>query len=130
MSSVRKFILIDDDPLNNLLCKIELETTLGEVDIQTFLVPEKGLEYIQKEYDKIMPPTILLLDINMPTLTGWEFMEAYEKFDEQIKKQLTIYILSSSVDQRDKDKAKANKYIKGFLIKSLEQETIGSIAGL
>ncbi|MEP7106960.1 MAG: response regulator [Ferruginibacter sp.] len=130
MSIIRKYIIVDDDPFNNILCNIELKSTLGEVDIKTFQVPEKGLAFIQDEYIKSSEPTILFLDLNMPTLTGWEFMEEFERFSEEIKEQISIYILSSSVDQRDKDKAQSNKYIKGFISKPLEQEAISSIAGI
>ena len=130
MSTIRKYILVDDDPFNNIISSMEIESALGEVDIKTFEVPEEGLAFIQNEYIKNLLPTILFLDINMPTLTGWEFMEQYEKFSEEVKKQISIYILSSSVDPRDKDKAKANKYIKGFISKPLESETILSLAGV
>jgi CheY-like chemotaxis protein len=128
MSTVRKYIIVDDDPFNNLLCTIQLETTLGEVDIKTFEVPEEALEFIQNECIDSITPAILFLDINMPTITGWEFLEQYGKFSEGIKKQISIYILSSSVDPRDRNKAEANKYIKGFLLKPLQSEAILSIA--
>ena len=64
----------------------------------------------------------------MPSITGWEFLDQYEKFSEDVKKQISIYILSSSVDPRDKDKAEANKYIKGFISKPLDKAMILSIA--
>jgi response regulator RpfG family c-di-GMP phosphodiesterase len=130
MSTLRKYILVDDDPFNNIISNIEIESTLGEVDIKIFEIPEEGLAFIKNEYIKSLMPTILFLDINMPTLTGWEFMEQYEKFSEEIKNQIRIYILSSSVDPRDKDKAEAHKYIKGFISKPLEHETILSVAGV
>ncbi len=107
-----------------------LKNLFGEVDIKTFTVPEEGLVFIENEYMTNLEPAILFLDINMPTLTGWEFMDRYEKFSEEVKKQISIYILSSSVDQRDKDKAKANQYIKDFISKPLKRETILSISGV
>ena len=130
MNTVRKYIIVDDDSFNNTICNIILKNILGEVDIKTFTVPEEGLVFIENEYVTNLEPTILFLDINMPTLTGWEFMERYEKFSEEVKKQISIYILSSSVDQRDKDKAKANQYIKDFISKPLKRETILSISGV
>ena len=129
MSTIRKYIIVDDDPLNNLLCTMQLKSKLGEVEIKTFEVPEEGLAFIQNEYIKSLEPTVLLLDINMPTINGWEFMEQYEGFGEEVKNQITIYILSSSIDQRDRDKAKANQYIKGFISKPLNNGAILSIAG-
>jgi CheY-like chemotaxis protein len=129
MNTIRKYILVDDDPFNNIISSIEIESALGEVNIRTFEIPEEGLAFIQHEYIRSLMPAILFLDINMPTLTGWEFMEQYENFSEAIKKQIGIYILSSSVDPRDREKANANKYIKGFISKPLGSETILSLAG-
>ncbi|MBC7886739.1 MAG: response regulator [Ferruginibacter sp.] len=130
MSTIRKYIIVDDDYFNNILSTMLIENALGKVDIRTFQVPEKALEFIQDEFIKYLGPTIVFLDINMPTLNAWEFMEEYEKFSEAVKKQISIYIVSSSVDRHDKDKAEANKYITGFISKPLEHETILSVAGV
>lgn len=128
MGIIQNYIIVDDDDFNNILSSITIEDTLGKVDIKAFSVPENGLAYIQNEYIKICNPTVLLLDLNMPTLTGWEFIEQYEKFPVEITSCISIYILSSSVDERDKDKAKGIRYIKGFISKPLESQTILSIA--
>ncbi len=130
MKKIRKYIIVDDDPFNNVLGCIALKNALGLVDTKTFTQPEEGLAFVKAEYPKIQEPTILFLDINMPTLTGWEFMEQFEKLDKVIKENISVYILSSSVDQRDKDKAKANPSIKGFISKPLESETILELAGI
>src|SRR5437588_6483675 len=105
-----KYVAVDDDSFNNILCRIIIEDTLGEVDITTFTKPEEGLAFMKN----VKSPTILFLDINMPMLSGWEFLEKYETFSEKVKMNVSIYILSSSLDRRDKDRAYANKYVKGF----------------
>ena len=129
MNTIRKYILIDDDDLNNLLCSMVIEEALGKaIDIKTFTVPEEGLEFIQNEYVNTLGPTILFLDINMPSMTGWEFMEEYENLSESVKGQIGVYILSSSLDNRDINMAEANKDVKGFLSKPLEQDTILNVA--
>jgi response regulator RpfG family c-di-GMP phosphodiesterase len=125
MSTDLKYILVDDDSFNNMICRMIIEDTLGEVEINEFTEPEEGLSFIQ---ENIKSPAILFLDINMPTLTGWEFLGLYDKFSEEVKRHIRVYILSSSLDWRDMDKAKANKYVKGFLSKPLEAETVISIA--
>ena len=79
MNTIRKYIIIDDDYFNNILCAIAIEDALGIADIKAFQVPEKGLAFIQDEYIISLAPTILFLDINMHTLTGWEFMDHSEK---------------------------------------------------
>jgi response regulator RpfG family c-di-GMP phosphodiesterase len=126
MSANLKYIIVDDDPFNNTIYSMVIKNALGEADIKTFTIPEEGLAFIQKKYVK--SHTIVFLDINMPTLTGWEFLEQYEKFSEEVKMQINIYILSSSVDQRDVNKANENKYVKGFISKPLDFETVISIA--
>jgi CheY-like chemotaxis protein len=128
MNSIRNYIIVDDDPFNNMLCRMQLEITMGEVDIQTFEIPEEALAFIEGEFCKELKPAVLFLDINMPTITGWEFMEQYEKFSATVKEQISIYLLSSSVDSRDKEKAEHNKFIKGFMSKPLQSEQILSIA--
>jgi CheY-like chemotaxis protein len=130
MSTDIKFILVDDDDFTNILHDIVLKDTLGdEVDIETFTEAEKGLEFIQKNYGKSSGRTVLFLDINMPKISGWEFLARYEAFSEAIKAPVNIYIVSSSFDRRDRDKAEANKNVKGFISKPLTTEVILSIAG-
>ncbi|MGZ3778584.1 MAG: response regulator [Mucilaginibacter sp.] len=125
-----KFILVDDDDFTNILHDIILKDTLGEqTEIEAFTEAEKGLEFIKEKYAESSDHTILFLDINMPRICGWEFLEQFEEFGEAIKRQIDIYILSSSVDGRDRDKAEANKNVKGFLSKPLTTEVILSIAG-
>src|SRR6185312_3907583 len=120
-----KYVIVDDDPFNNMLCSMVIEDALGEADTKTFTEPEEGLAYSEQD---AKTPTVLFLDINMPTLTGWEVLEQYENFREDVKQHTSIYILSSPLAYRDKKKAKANKYVKGFLSKPLEFETVISIA--
>ncbi len=129
MSTYLKFILVDDDSFTNLLHDMILKDTLGEeTDVQAFTYPAKGLEFIQEKYAAEFGNTILFLDINMPRINGWEFLEQYEKFSEEVKMQINIYILSSSLDWRDKDRASVNPIVKGFISKPLDIEIITEIA--
>lgn len=119
-----RYLIIDDDPINNFICQIIINRALNDVYIRTFTSPQEGLSFLEREYKNSFNPTVLLLDINMPGMSGWEFMEHFEKMDENLKNQFTIYILSSSVDERDKERASMNKNIKDYLEKPLNQEMI------
>jgi CheY-like chemotaxis protein len=68
--------------------------------------------------------SIILLDLNMPIMSGWEFLERFEELDEIIKKQVKIYILSSSVDPRDKERAGKNKDVEDYIVKPLTKEIV------
>lgn len=121
MEGKQRYILVDDDPTNNLICKFTIKRYDAEADIIVFEVPEKALAFIKEDYRQIPEavPTVLFLDINMPTMTGWEFLDVFTQFDGPLKQQFTIYILSSSTQDFTKQ---ANIYtcIQGFLSKPLK----------
>jgi CheY-like chemotaxis protein len=128
---MQKFIAVDDDPISNLLSRIVIEDTLSEADIQTYTDPEAALAYIKSNYlNGNAPDTFLFLDINMPTLSGWEFLDVFDLFDQHIKEKLKVYILSSSVDPRDKQRAGANKSVIDYFEKPLTKENIKSLSFL
>jgi response regulator RpfG family c-di-GMP phosphodiesterase len=129
MKKISRFVIIDDDPVNNALCKMIIKMVLGKMDVRTFTLPEKGFQFLETEYsgkenDSI---SIILLDLNMPIMSGWEFLERFEELDSQIKSQLEIYILSSSVDPRDKERADADKNVEDYIIKPLTKEIVKGI---
>jgi CheY-like chemotaxis protein len=127
MKNHLNYIIVDDDPTNNMICNLTLRNTLGTVATKTFTDPEEGLQYIRNNFDKDSGKTVLFLDLNMPTISGWQFLEKYDNFSEEVKMQINIYLLSSSIDMRDWERSKKNKYVKGFLVKPMYAETILSI---
>ena len=124
--TTKRFLLIDDDPMSNFISIRVLENSLGEVHIDDFTVPEEGLEFIKSRHSHIPSDgkTILFLDINMPTLSGWEFLEAFELLDESIKECYIIFILSSSVNLNDVNIAKANPLVVDFIEKPLNNASL------
>ena len=117
------FIVIDDDPINNLLCSKNIKKNIQEADVITFTEAEKGLDHIKSFFNEPnIENAVLFLDINMPIMTGWEFMEEFEKLNFLIKNKIFIYILSSSIDQEDKLKAKNHPDIIDYIEKPLSPE--------
>jgi response regulator RpfG family c-di-GMP phosphodiesterase len=122
-SVAKRFILIDDDPVNNLFSLIVLKKSLKDIEFLAFKHAEGGLEYIEAEVclKNRVEQTIILLDTNIPTMTGWEFLEKFEMFPNSIKNQFKIYILSCAIDLLDIERAKSNRLVAGFLEKPLRQ---------
>ena len=114
--------LVDDDPINNLINRRLLgKTGIGE-RIEEFLSGQDALGKITE----LNPADSLLifLDINMPVLNGWEFLNKYlEIYPERADK---IVILSSSIDFQDRQRADGYQIVSGFLEKPL---TIDKING-
>lgn len=129
MNASMSFILVDDDEIHNTLHDIIIKSILGkEADIEIFTEPEKGLEFIQKKCAESSGHTILFLDVDMPGVDGWEFLVRYEEFTDEVKMKISIYILSISLDHRDRNRAGNNKNVRGFILKPLTTKVILSIA--
>lgn len=123
MTTPLQYIIIDDDPFNNLICKTIISKTVNGANVQTFVVPEEGYSFLKT----VVSQVVLFLDINMPTMTGWEFLEMFDKLDNDVKSKVKVFILSSSVDERDIEKANTNKYVSGFISKPLKPDIIKDI---
>jgi len=122
-----RFIIVDNDPVNNLLCSLTIKDAAGEVEIQTFNFPVKAFEYITNSDPHTDDFTVLLLDINMPIWSGWDFLDNFEMLDEKIKRQVKIYIISSSIDTSDKQRARENKNVVDYIEKPLSEKTVSSM---
>src|SRR6266536_854723 len=124
MKKAQRVIIVDDDPYCHMICKSIMRRAASNVEFLEFISPEEGIEYIESVYGKSTDdcPTALLLDINMPVMTGWDFLERYEKAGSNSKNQFVNYLLSSSIGQRDVERAAENKYIKSFLTKPFRKE--------
>ena len=122
-----RFIIIDDDIVNNTLCNVIIRRTMDNVETQAFNSPEKGFDYLIKECSSGEKTTILFLDINMPVWTGWVFLENFDKLNVELKKHIKIYMLSSSVDPLDKDRANTCENVIDFVVKPLTKIKLLSI---
>lgn len=117
------FIIVDDDHINNVICRKTIIDTLSDVYVETFADPEVALKYLNAMIaNKDNGEIILLLDISMPSLTGWEFLEAFESLDSRLKARFKIYLLSSSEDENDKCRAANYKNVCGYIEKPLNRD--------
>ncbi|CAN5418084.1 response regulator [soil metagenome] len=123
-----QYIVVDDDPVNNQLCKYTLGKIFKGSEIKCFEFPAEGLKYIAEEYN-LHPDAraVLFLDVNMPEINGWDFLEQFSKMGKAIVDQFTIYIVSSSIDPTDKERARANRLVKGYLKKPLSAQILSEL---
>jgi response regulator RpfG family c-di-GMP phosphodiesterase len=127
MSKLYDFIIIDDDSTSNTICRKIIEKAYPSVNIHDFTDPVEGFNEISKKYstEEIVHSGILLLDIKMPVMDAWDFLEQFEAQNHHVKERVKICILSSSVDKNDMIRANANKNVEYYLIKPLTIESIG-----
>ncbi|HYD22843.1 MAG TPA: response regulator [Flavipsychrobacter sp.] len=87
-----------------------------------------ALSFIEAHADKPGElPQVIFLDINMPEMNGFEFLDRYEKLPEQVKKNCIIMMLTTSLDENDRRSASENKYVSMFLNKPLNKEKLETV---
>ncbi|MDQ6814595.1 MAG: response regulator [Bacteroidota bacterium] len=119
--------LIDDDRIYQFTAKRIIEL----VDpMQKVLVFSNGKEAIDFFTQQALPneqlPDVIFLDINMPVMNGWEFLEAYNLLKTDLEKKISIYMVSSSVDEKDKIRSKSFD-VKDFIEKPIDKEMMVEI---
>lgn len=123
-------LVIDDDDINIFIIKKVIEKTGYEVDMISKSNGQLAVDYLSSIANNVeIFPHIILVDINMPVLNGWEFLEVYEKLNIQ-RQKVFLYMLSSSVYEYDIEKAKGFKAVNGFISKPLTIERLKELLQL
>ncbi len=113
-------MIVDDSEMDNLLNKIILQKLKFSENIHIYNNPEEALEDLKQGKCK---PEIILVDINMPHMTGFEFVEALEQLPKLIPAPV-LYMISSSDDSEDIEKARGYKSVVKYIKKPLDQEDL------
>lgn len=114
--TTHKVLLIDDDPINNLVNKKQLERQGSEINITVFQEAKAALDFLDKINSN--DSLLILLDINMPQVDGWDFLEGVKGRLPNIK----IVMLTSSIDAKDRQRAFAYQHVVDYIIKPLTRE--------
>ena len=117
--------IIDDDSIHQRIAQIMIEKHQLFEQYTSFTEAEKAIEFIknnQDDADKV--PDVILLDLNMPVMDGWDFLDAFEKIRHEIDKAIRIYIVTSSVDEKDILKSQTYSSVTGFISKPLSPDII------
>ena len=120
---LKKVLLVDDDEAFNFLNRIVFTDNNVYCRMDEVMDGKAALDYLQNSEEC---PEVILLDINMPVMDGFEFLEQFEKYSKcsSISK---VFILTSSHREEDKQKSLANKYVKGYFDKPLNSAHVKQI---
>lgn len=121
-------MLVDDNPHDNFFHK----RTIKKVDSTTVVIEKssglEALEYLKsnKENEDLLP-VLIFLDINMPRMNGWEFLQEYEQLDKELQSKVIIVMLTSSDNDNDVARAKAWDFLSDYITKPLTEEVFADI---
>ena len=132
MKKINCILLVDDNPADNEYHTIIINDAGICNHIEVATNGRKALDYIIKSGQEnkenpseiCLKPDLIFLDINMPGMNGFEFLEEYHKLDQKLKSKIMIIMLSTSLNPDDRKKAIEIKEVTEFMNKPLDMETL------
>lgn len=125
---LKNVLLIDDSESDNFYHARKIRKMGITDNIHICYSGPEALDYLRSELEGVHPqPTLIFLDINMPGMNGWEFLEEYEKLDVAQQGEIVLTMLSNSIDARDQERANSYRSIRGYYSKPLSEDYLTSI---
>lgn len=120
-----KICVIDDDKIYQFTTKKIISNAGIKEEVLMFSDAENALDFFHKEIqNKDQLPDIIFLDINMPFMDGWQFLDAFGEIFPQFPKTIEVFLVSSSVDEADTDRAAKIPIISGYIFKPFTKEKL------
>lgn len=123
------FLVIDDSKLNCFIAEKVIRNNDSSSNIHVFIEAEAALEFVKNRIaaTDCFPRSIIILDIQMPVMNGFEFVEKFEQLPDTIKMQYDIFMISSSVNENDRNRASNYSSVKQLLVKPFTKDMLAHI---
>ncbi len=126
-----RVLLVDDDRIFLMICEKLIRMTNFSSQIHICMNGKEAIDHLYSKSDqKDSLPEVILLDINMPILNGWDFLDEYINFAQSNNVDIPVIIISSTVHSIDTEKAQNYDCIKGFFTKPLSLEDMEAMKAI
>lgn len=119
MQAKKSFLVIDDSYIDRLVAGMLIKRTFNVPDVHEVSGGKQALDWLTSQESADVDQLIILLDIMMPQMNGFEFLDHFDKLDKFVKDRAIIIMLSSTLDHDDVKRAKQHPYVKKLLSKPL-----------
>ena len=126
--NVKSILLVDDDESTNFINSVFIKKLDIDVDVYKALNGAEALEILEESIgDPDFFPCLIILDINMPVMNGWTFLDNYKKLSPSIKNNCVIVMTTVSEDEKDLIRANKNQDIKEYFQKPMSDEKFSTL---
>ncbi len=121
-------LLIDDDAIYQFVSRKTLEATGNASKIEICSNGEEAIRYLETNVSNPAElPDVIFLDVNMPVMNGWEFLDAYQVLKPSIQKDIHVFLVTSSMNDEDKEFSRRFNCVEDYIVKPLNREKISEL---
>lgn len=123
-------MIIDDNTIDIYISSRMITKNNFGKKVLEYSDSEEALKYLQKNQDTISAlPQVIFVDIYMPGMSGFQFLEEYDKLSADLKNYCKVFIISSTIDDFDIARAQSDTNVVSFQVKPINKEFLDRIAG-
>lgn len=124
----KNWAIVDDDQVFQLTTQVLFNKINSDGELYFFKNGKELIDHLEEnKRDVEQLPDVILLDLKMPIMNGWDFIERFLPLREEFAKDINLYILTSSIDQKDKERAKKISAVRKYIEKPIGTSKIDQI---
>lgn len=120
--------IVDDDPIHQFGMKVLLQRIKFSNEVLIYQNGQEAIDALTQRMEKgLKLPSIIFLDLNMPIKDGWGFLDDFVEIPYQNREKIVIYVVSSSINPSDQEKAKKYAVVSNYIVKPINKDQLTNV---